>query len=70
MVKQKKLTAQIVANHTRISLAGQLCQNADSSMMMRFKDTHSAEGTAKAQVALVLVSDFCHSTVSVLVVLW
>ena len=55
MVKQKKLTAQIVANHTRISLAGQLCQNTYSSMMMRFKDTHSAEGIAKAQMAIVLV---------------
>ena len=55
MVKQKMLTARIVANHTRISMAGQLCQNAYSSMMMRFKDTHSAEGIAKAQMAIVLV---------------
>ena len=37
---------------------------------MRLKDTHSVKGTAKAMLILVTVSDFFHSTVSVLVLLW
>ena len=55
MVNTKRYTAWIVANHSRISLPGKLYQNSDSSMMMRFKDTQSAEGIAKAQMAIVLV---------------
>ena len=59
-----------VANPSRLSLTGQFSQNTDSTVMMRFKDNHSVKGRAKTLLALVLVSDFCQSTVSVLVVLW
>ena len=34
--------------------------------MMRFKDNHSVKGIAKTLLALVLVSDFSYSIVSVL----
>ena len=69
-MKTKKYTAWIVAIHSRISLTGQLCQNTDNSMMMRFKDTYSVKGIAKTLLALILVSDFCYSTETALVVLW
>ena len=70
MVKSKKYTAWIVANHSIISLPGKLYQNSDSSMMMRIKDNRSVKGIAKTLLALILVSDFCYSTASVLVILW
>ena len=69
MVNTKKYAACIVANHSRISLPGKLYQNSDSSIMMRIKDNRSVKGIAKTLLALVLVSDFCYSTVSVLVIL-
>ena len=66
----KIYTDIIVANHQIISLREQLCQNMDNSMMIRFNDTHSVKGISMILLALVLVSDFYYSTVSVLVVLW
>ena len=39
-------------------------------MILRFKDTHSFKGIVETLVALVLVSDFCYSTASVLVLQW
>ena len=69
MVKSKKYAACIVANHSRISLPGKLCQNSDSSMMIRIKDNGSVKGIAKTLLALVQVSDFYYSTASVLVIL-
>ena len=70
MVKTQKYAAWIVPNHSRISLPGKLFQNLDSAMMMRIKDNRSVKGIAKTLLALILVSDFCYSTASVLVILW
>ena len=46
-----------VANHSRISEAGQLSQSSHGSMPMRFLG-QSGKGIAKTLVTLVLVSDF------------
>ena len=62
MAKTKKYTTQKLANHYKISKTGQLCQNTDSTMILRFKDTHSVKGIVKTLLALALASGFFHST--------
>ena len=64
----KKYPSQIVANHSRVSVPWQLCQNTNSSIMMRFEDTQSR--AYKYSVGISTSIKFCYSLASVLVVLW